>query len=56
MVTVMYSSLSQEEFYNGESKISVLVTVQKISFWIPMQTDLGVLVLVSVHPKLGSFV
>jgi hypothetical protein len=42
--------------YTEESEVPVLVTFQQRSLWIPMPAALRVLVLVSAHPKLRSFV
>ena len=52
---VTYSGLTQID-YTEESEISVLVTFQQRSLWIPVPADLRVLVLVSAHPKMRSFV
>ena len=55
LVRVTYSVLTQID-YTEESEVSVLVTFQQRSLWIPVPADLRVLVLVSAHPKLRSFV
>ena len=57
LVRVMNSGQTQID-YTEESEVSVLVTFQQRlgPLWIPVPADLRVLVLVSAHPKLRSFV
>jgi hypothetical protein len=54
-VRVTYSGQTQID-YTDESEVSVLVTFQQRSLWIPMPAALRVLVMVSAHPKLRNFV